>query len=141
MQGFRTENDSSYDTKFVDGVDSGIMAKAATVNIGGIEELVHDKETVAKALTLYQQLEDGTELFVNASDILTEEEGRSLKEAALLSSNRTSEDMRSLRNEMYHLKSDMIRNGAMNFDQVYDGYIDPFMDGNDLYVKTTMAES
>ena len=131
VYGFRTLDDPSGDTDFVAGVDS----KSIAVSSG-----IKDKEgnivrnIIDNSLNLVKVNENGEiEDSIDFDAILTEKEAEELKNAALSASNNTSEDMRCLRNEMYHMKRDMIKAGTLNFDPVYDGFIDPFINDKILY--------
>ena len=129
VQGFRTVNDPAIDTENVDGVAAGLIAVAALVN----DQLLKDDEgnyrrdVVNNALNLIRLDDFGGQSTISANEVLTYKEGESLKEVATRASQNTAEDMRQLRNEMYHLKTKMIRSGAVSFDQVYNGWIDPFI--------------
>ena len=136
VQGFRTVNDPSKDTEYVDGVEAGLIAVAALLD-GQLlkDEIGNDRrDVVAHALNLLKINEDGTQVPMNASEIVTFKDSEELQRVAVQASQNTANDMRSLRNEMYHLKRDMIRTGAMAYDPVYDGFIDPFI--NQLNVFT-----
>ena len=132
VQGFRTVDDKSGDTEFVDAIAANLIAVASRDENG---ELLIDRETVNKALALVKLDENGNEILIDADHVLTEDEGRLLKESALSASVNTSNDMRALRNEMYHLKRDMIRTGNLTFDPVYNGFVDAFLDNLPVYEK------
>ena len=129
VQGFRTVNDPSIDTENVDGVAAGLIAIASLID----GELIKDengngrRDVVNNALNLLRVDEFGGQTIITADDVLTEEEGQSLKDVSIKAAKSTAEDMRQLRNEMYHLKTKMIKSGAITFDQVYNGWIDPFI--------------
>ena len=137
VYGFRTVNDPSGDTNYVSGFPADLIAKAAIDENG---DLVFDRTLVENALHLVKKDENGELIKIDADTVVTEEEAKELKEIALKSSSNTSEDMRCLRNEMYHMKRDMIKAGQLEFDQVYDGFIDPFMEDSEiLYDDTTQT--
>ena len=129
VQGFRTVNDPSIDTENVDGVAAGLIAIASLID----GELIKDengngrRDVVNNALNLLRIDEFGGQTIITADDVLTEDEGQSLKDVSIKAAKNTAEDMRQLRNEMYHLKTKMIKSGAITFDQVYNGWIDPFV--------------
>ena len=129
VQGFRTVNDPSIDTENVDGVAAGLIAIASLID----GELIKDengngrRDVVNNALNLLRVDEFGGQTIITADDVLTEDEGQSLKDVSIKAAKSTAEDMRQLRNEMYHLKTKMIKSGAITFDQVYNGWIDPFI--------------
>ena len=129
VQGFRTLEDPSKDTEQVFGVDSNLIAVAALLN-GGLlvdENGEERRDVVNYALNLMRIDQDGFQVPVNANEIITYEDSKELQEVAMHASQNTANDMRSLRNEMYHLKTKMIKSGAITFDQVYNGWIDPFV--------------
>ena len=146
VQGFRTVNDPSGDTEHVDGIPSNLIAKIATVEDPEVQELL-GRNTVDNAMNLIRIKEDNTIEIISSEDILTEQEGQELQDTAIAASKNTSDDMRSLRNEMYHLKRDMIKTGSMAYDPVYDGFIDPFLNGlescsrDPLTVESTEIDS
>lgn len=148
VEGFRTVKDPAKDTENVDGVAANLIAIAALLD----GQLLKDengedrRDVINNALNLIRLDDAGVQKVINANDVLTAAEGESLKNVATTAARNTSEDMRQLRNEMYHLKNQMIRSGSVSFDQVYNGWIDPFihyiededpMDG--LFTKDAMA--
>ena len=129
VQGFRTVNDPSIDTENVAGVNAALIAIAAMLDGEPIldDNGVARRDVVNNALNLLRVDEFGGQTIITADDVLTEEEGQSLKEVSVQAAKNTAEDMRQLRNEMYHLKTKMIKSGSISFDQVYNGWIDPFV--------------
>ena len=129
VQGFRTVNDPSIDTENVAGVNAALIAIAAMLDGEPIldDNGVVRRDVVNNALNLLRVDEFGSQTIITADDVLTEEEGQSLKEVSIQAAKNTAEDMRQLRNEMYHLKTKMIKSGSISFDQVYNGWIDPFV--------------
>ena len=132
VHGFRTVNDPSGDTENVAGVPSDFIAiLPSDLSDEVLQQL--GRSTVSNALNLIRINDDNSSIEVISSDnLLTTEEGQKLQDTAIGAAVNTSNDMRSLRNEMYHLKRDMIRTGSMAYDPVYDGFIDPFLNGLDL---------
>ena len=131
VQGFRTVNDPSGDTENVAGIPSDLIAVIADVEDPEVQGQL-GRSTVNNAMNLIRVKEDRTIEVISSEAILTEQEGQELQDTAIAASKNTSDDMRSLRNEMYHLKRDMIRTGSMAYDPVYDGFIDPFLNGLEL---------
>ena len=129
VQGFRTVNDPSIDTENVAGVNAALIAIAAMLNGEPIldDNGVARRDIVNNALNLLRVDESGDQTIITADDVLTEEEGQFLKEVSIQAAKNTAEDMRQLRNEMYHLKTKMIKSGSISYDQVYNGWIDPFV--------------
>ena len=137
VHGFRTVDDLSGDTEKVAGVLADMIAQAATNDKG---ELLLNRKTVENAINLVKLNEDGSiAQVINGDNILTDEEGKMLKDSAVKAVNNTADDMRSLRNEMYHLKRNMIKSGSMTFDQVYNGFIDPFISNLELFTADTLT--
>ena len=137
VQGFRTVNDPSKDTEYVDGIEASLIAIAALID-GQLlkDELGNDRrDVVNNALNLLRINEEGDQSVISANEVITKTESEELQNVAVQASRSTANDMRSLRNEMYRLKRDMIRTGAMAYDPVYDGFIDPFI--NNLNVFTS----
>lgn len=129
VQGFRTINDPAGDTTHVAGIPAELIASVAEALEGGV---LYDRSTVNNALNLIK-VNNGVVETINFNDVLTKEAGKQLQEAAVKTSQSTADDMRALRNEMYHLKRDMIRSGALSYDPVYEGFIDPFLHGLEVY--------
>ena len=140
VQGFRTVNDAAGDTEAVNGTPSKYIAKVADTLIND-EDLyeIYGRSTVDYAFSMLEEVDDGVYRVITAKDMLTFEEGKSLQETAEKSARSTANDMKELRNEMYHLKRDMIRNGSMPYDQVYNGFIDPFLNGLDVYTEDPLT--
>ncbi len=132
VHGFRTVDDMSGDTEYVAQIAAELIAIAARDEQG---DLILDRNTVQNALQLVKINEDGTKEYINGDYVLTEDEGRILKEHAVAAANHTADDMRALRNEMYQLKRDMIKIGAMAYDPVYNGFIDPFINMLNVHVE------
>ena len=125
VQGFRTVEDNSNDTDQVAGVDSEQIAVAALLNGLLID---NRRDIVQAALGLISIGEDGEVIEVSADNFITNEEGMQIYNSAVDISENTADDMRALRNEMYHLKRDMIRLGMLPDGNVYNGFVDPFID-------------
>ena len=129
VQGFRTVNDPSMDTEYVDGIAASFIAIAALIN----DELLKDEEgnprrdVINHALNVLRIDKEGKQEIINANDLVTLSQGEGFLQDAIDASKNTAEDMRQLRNEMYHLKTKMIRSGSVTYDQVYNGWIDPFI--------------
>lgn len=138
VQGFRTVHDPSGDTEHVAGVPSEHVAIVPFIS----EEILNEvgRSIVDKALSLARVNEmDGTLEVISSDNLLTLEEGQELQRTAIGAARNTSDDMRSLRNEMYHLKRDMIRSGSTAYDPVYNGFIDPFINGLDLQTMDSLT--
>ena len=107
VHGFRTVDDLSGDTEKVDGELAKNIAIVALDETG--QNHYYDRNTVENARNLMRLNADGQPEFISADGVLTDEEGQQLKNSAISAANSTADDMRSLRNEMYHLKLDMIK--------------------------------
>lgn len=140
VEGFRTVNDPSKDTEYVDGISAGLIAVAALLD-GQLlkDDLGNDRrDVVSNALNLLR-IKDGVQTSISANDIVTFEDSKELQRVAVQASENTANDMRSLRNEMYFLKRDMIRTGAMAYDPVYDGFIDPFIKNLNVFTSDELT--
>ncbi len=122
VKGFRTAEDPSGDTENVAGIPATQIAKAINSD---------ERDTVQFSMGL--KTLEGNE--IKAEDILSTEDAQKLQNAVYAASVNNANDMRALRNEMYHLKREMIKSGAMPYDAVYDGFIDPFMTFAELFTK------
>ena len=136
VQGFRTVEDHAKDTEQVAGIDAENIARAALIN----DQLIEGRrDLVQAALGLVSVKEDGTIVEVPADDFITNEEGMQIYRSAVDISVNTADDMRALRNEMYHLKRDMIRLGMLPDGNVYNGFVDPFL--NELSILDEIGVS
>ena len=126
VQGFRTVEDHAKDTEQVAGIDAENIAQAALIE----DQLIdgNRRDVVNAALGLISIRQDGSIIEIPADDFITNEEGAQIYRSAVDISENTADDMRALRNEMYHLKRDMIRVGVLPDGNVYNGFIDPFLD-------------
>ncbi len=141
VQGFRTVHDPSKDTEYVDGIESSLIAVAALLN-GQLlldDEGNERRDVVDHAINLLRVDEYGNQTAINANEIVTFEDSKELQRVAVQASQNTANDMRSLRNEMYHLKRDMIKTGAMAYDPVYDGFIDPFINHLNVFTNDELS--
>lgn len=116
------------DVSYVDGVSSDLIAKAATRNVNGQEVLIGDRTLVDKALFLYNT-EDGST--ASAADIVKFTElgsavSAQLDQSQMVINNHISDELLSIRNELYGLVSSLSRKGILNNYYVDNGFIDPF---------------
>ena len=137
VHGFRTVDDLSGDTEKVDGELAKNIAIVALDETG--QNHYYDRNTVENARNLIKLNADGQPEYISADGVLTDEEGQQLKDSAISAANSTADDMRSLRNEMYHLKRDMIRSGSLAYDPVYNGFIDPFITNMNLHTIESLT--
>lgn len=131
--GFKKKNDASEDTKKVAQIDSKKIAVAATDSSTG--ELISDRETVKNALELGG---------VKASEYLTKTGSETLLTDTYQVSTVLSNEFKSLRDEMYQMRGELVKNGLVKDLELYGGFQDPFRDGNEKYISdeiTRLAQS
>lgn len=116
------------DVTHVDGVDSKFIAKAATRTVDGTEFLIKDRQTVESALFLHNT---DTDTAIPASDVVTKEQFKtSLNETLDNSQSKTnrhaSDEMISVRSELYALISSLSKKGILSNYYAENGFLDPF---------------
>lgn len=116
------------DVSYVDGVSSNMIAKASTRTIDGTEVLIGDRNLVDKALFLYNAEDDST---ISATDIvkttdLTSSIASQLNGSQMVINNHISDELLSIRNELYHLMSSLSKKGILNNYYADNGFFDPF---------------
>jgi hypothetical protein len=146
VHGFRTSDDPSGDTVAVDGIPSRFIAQASLLQDENGTRLVSDRSLVDLAQGLLcldeegkVQLDaNGNPKTINANDLMTDLEGISFVQDASKAALNVAEDMRVLRNEMYHMKRDMMVTGNLDpASKVYNGLVDPFKMGLKKYINDT----
>ena len=149
VYGFRTEDDPSGDTVAVDGTPSNFIANASLIkDAEGKDKLQHSRNLVdmAKGLVQFDEegniktLEDGSLDLLDANKLMTDQEGLDFAKNASTTALNVAEDMRVLRNEMYHMKRDMMVTGNLApTTKVYNGLVDPFKAALPLYKNDTQS--
>ena len=144
VQGFRTSDDPSGDTVAVDGIPSKFIAQASLIQNNNETKLALSRSLVDLAQGLLCINEDGTiktdvdgnPVTLNANDLMTDLEGISFVKDASKAALNVAEDMRVMRNEMYHMKRDMMVTGALDpKHKVFNGLVDPFKNGIVRYIN------
>lgn len=132
VKGYTKTNDRAVDTKYVAGVESELIAKAATNENG---ELVNDRETVQNALELNGK---------SADKYLLKEDSKSLLGDTYSVSTIISDELKALRDELYQTKAELAKLGLIKQGPVYNGFYDAFKNDNIRYnneVITTLAQT
>lgn len=124
---FSKKTDDANDTKHVDRVASSTIAIAATNKDGS---LVEDRETVKNALQLGG---------VDASDYVTTEGAGALLADTYIVSSTMGDELKSLRDELYQMKSELAKAGMLKATECYNGFIDPFKVGDKKYIKDAIT--
>jgi hypothetical protein len=132
VKGYTKTNDRAVDTKYVAGVESELIAKAATNEDG---ELVNDRETVQNALELNGK---------SADKYLLKEDSKSLLGDTYSVSTIISDELKALRDELYQTKAELAKLGLIKQGPVYNGFYDAFKNDNIRYnneIITTLAQT
>ena len=124
---FGKKTDSSADTNNVGGVDSSLIAKAATNEDGA---LYSDRETVKNALQLGG---------VPASSYVTAEGAGALLSDTYAVSVNMGNEIKNLRDELYQMKAELAKSGMIKNIDCYNGFIDAFKVGNEKYLKDAIT--
>lgn len=124
---FGKKTDSSADTNNVGGVDSNLIAKAATNEDGA---LYSDRETVKNALQLGG---------VPASSYVTAEGAGALLSDTYAVSVNMGNEIKNLRDELYQMKAELAKSGMIKNIDCYNGFIDAFKVGNEKYLKDAIT--
>lgn len=124
---FGKKTDSSADTNNVGGVDSNLIAKAATNEDG---TLYSDRETVKNALQLGG---------VPASSYVTAEGAGALLSDTYAVSVNMGNEIKNLRDELYQIKAELAKSGMIKNIDCYNGFIDAFKIGNEKYLKDAIT--
>lgn len=124
---FGKKTDSSADTNNVGGVDSSLIAKAATNEDGA---LYSDRETVKNALQLGG---------VPASNYVTAEGAGALLSDTYAVSVNMGNEIKNLRDELYQMKAELAKSGMIKNIDCYNGFIDAFKIGNEKYLKDAIT--
>lgn len=116
------------DVSHVAGVSSELIAKAATRTIGGNDTLVSDRNTVEKALYIYNALDNEK---IPASSIATNTKVMDYTDSVyekrdIVTNRRIADDISSLREEVYALVNSLSRKGILKKYYPNNGFIDPF---------------
>ena len=124
---FGKKTDSSADTHNVSGVKSSLIAKAATNQDGS---LVENRETVKNALQLGG---------VPANQYVTTEGAGALLSDTYSVSVNMGNEIKNLRDELYQVKSELIKSGMIKLTDCYNGHVDGFKVGHEKYIKNAIT--
>lgn len=127
VHGFRNKSDSAPDVEQVAGKKSSLIAVAA-VNEKG--ELINGRNTVENALKLGG---------LDAGKYLTIDNSKSLLVDAHTISRINSDEIKNLRDELYQMKSELVKNGLVKDNYSYHGFQDPFRTGHVKYINTPVT--
>ena len=132
VEGFTKTEDRAIDTKYVAGVLSDLIAKAATDENG---ELIVDRDTVENALNLGGK---------PANNYLLKEDSKSLLGDTYSVATIVSDEIKALRDELYQTKAELAKLGLIKQGTVYNGFYDAFKNDDIRYndnVITTLAQT
>lgn len=132
VKGFSTNDERAVDTKYVDGIESKFIAKAAT---NEQDELIVDRETVQNALQLNGK---------SADKYLLKEDSKSLLGDTYSVSTIIGDEIKALRDELYQTKAELAKLGLIKQGTVYNGFYDAFKDNTIKYddrIITALAQT
>lgn len=124
---FGKKTDSSADTNNVSGIDSKLIAKAATNEDGS---LIKDRETVKNALELGG---------ISAENYVTTEGANALLSDTHKVSTNFGDEIKNLRDELYQMKAELLKSGMIKSSECYNGYIDGFKEGDEKYINKVIT--
>lgn len=127
VYGFGKKTDSSNDTKNVSGTSSELIAIAATNEKGA---LVVDRETVKNSLQLGG---------IDASKYVTTDGAEALLSDTYKVSTNTGNEIKNLRDELYQIKSELVKAGMLKNTECYNGFFDPFKAGKIKYISNIIT--
>lgn len=122
VHGFRSKNDQAPDVEEVAGKKSSLIAIAAVDEKG---ELIDGRTTIDNALKLGG---------LDASKYLTIDNSKSLLVDAHTISRINADEIKNLRDELYQMKSELVKNGLVKDNYSYHGFQDPFRIGHVKYI-------
>lgn len=116
------------DVSHVADIEAGLIAKAATRSVDGKETLVNDRDTVEKALFVFDPETNKT---ISADNIVDKNRFGSMTvdymdKTSIVTHKKTSEDIMSLREELYALFNSLSKKGILNNYYAQNGFFDPF---------------
>ncbi len=116
------------DVSHVADIEAGLIAKAATRSVDGKDTLVSDRDTVEKALFVF---DPETNTKISTKDIVIQDKFEdSVFDVAdntfSLTNLKTSNDIMSLREELYALFNSLSKKGILNKYYAQNGFFDPF---------------
>ena len=126
--GFRKKDDIANDTRKVARIDAEKIAIAAMDESG---ELINDRETVRNALNL-----NG----IAADHYLTKADSSDLMADTHKVSTIVSNEISAIRDEMYQMKNELVKNGYLKGSNVYNGFYDPFRNGEIKYISKEITK-
>lgn len=132
ISGFSQKSERAVDTKYVSGIDSDLIAVAATDESGS---LIQDRETVNNALNLNGK---------SADKYLLKEDSTSLLGDTYSVSTIISDEIKSIRDELYQTKAELAKLGLIKQSSVYNGFYDAFKNNDIKYndnIITVLAQS
>lgn len=126
--GFRKKDDIANDTKKVARIDSEKIAIAALDENG---ELINDRNTVLNAINL-----NG----LSADNYLTKGDSSDLMADTHKVSTIVSNEISAIRDELYQVKNELVKNGYLKDSVVYNGFYDPFRNGEIKYISKEITK-
>lgn len=126
--GFRKKDDIANDTKKVARIDSEKIAIAAMDEHG---ELIDDRNTVMNAIRL-----NG----IPAENYLTKADSSDLMADTHKVSTIVSDEISSIRDELYQIRNELTKSGYLKGSSVYNGFYDSFRNGETKYISKEITK-
>lgn len=123
IHGFQKNDENAPDTDNVANVDANKIAKAATDQNG---ELIKDRDTVLNALKLNDK---------NADEYMLKEDAQAVERFVENAGDTYSNEINSLRDELYQIKAELVKNGFIRDVRSYSGFNDTFKAENKKFVE------
>jgi hypothetical protein len=127
ITGFSKKSQAAEDTKKVGTIDAAKIAVAAMDEQGN---LVDDRNTVQNALELGG---------VAASEYITKDNSSSLLADTHNVSVITAEEIKSIRDELYQMRGELVKAGVVKDTALYNGFQDPFRAESVKYIDTEIT--
>lgn len=127
--GFTTNDANSKDTNLVAGINSNLIAIAATDKNG---QLVQDRETINNALNLGGRPEE---------DFLKTEDAQRIENITNKVSGQMLDQFTYLKDELYQLKEELIKKGFIKDTNFYSGFCDTFKSNNLKFKNAEIFQS
>lgn len=125
--GFKKKDDAAEDTKKVAQIDADKIAIAA---LDGKGNLVNDRNTVNNALQLGG---------ISAENYLTKNDSTSLLTDTHIVSVNMADDIKALKDELYQMRGELVKNGVISDTTYYGGFQDPFREGKEKYLHEELT--
>lgn len=123
VSGYTRKAEKATDTEKVAGIDAEKIALAAQDDDGN---LIEDRNTVQNALNLGG---------IDAGEYITKGNSQTIMKDTYSISDIISDEMKSNRDEMYQVQSQLVKAGFIKDTEPYNGFYDAFKTDNEKYIN------